>query len=88
MDQDGTEEGLGSGNIVSDGDLAAPHKGAQFVYAASAIFLLPVSTYALVLRLLSPFYSARNARIASAVLATAIPSVRPSVCPSVRHTPV
>jgi len=30
------------------------------------------------------FYSARNARIASAVLATAIPSVRPSV----RHTPV
>jgi len=26
----------------------------------------------------------RNARIASAVLATAIPSVRPSVCPSVR----
>jgi len=42
------------------------------------------------------FYSARNARIASAVLATAIPSVclsvclsvRPSVCPSVRHTPL
>jgi len=36
------------------------------------------------------FYSARNARIASAVLATAIPSVRPSVsvCLSVRHTPV
>jgi len=30
------------------------------------------------------FYSARNARIASAVLATAIPSVRLSV----RHTPV
>jgi len=33
------------------------------------------------------FYSARNARIASAVLATAIPSFRPSVrlsvCPSV-----
>ena len=38
-----------------------------------------------------PFYSARNC-IASAVLATAIPSVCPSVCPSVRlsvcHTPV
>ena len=38
------------------------------------------------------FYSKRNARIASAVLATAIQSVRPSVClsvrPSVRHTPV
>jgi len=38
------------------------------------------------------FYSAHNARIASAVLDTAIPSVRPSVspsvCPSVRHTPV
>ena len=42
------------------------------------------------------FYSARNARIASAVLATAIPSVRPSVrpsvclfvCLSVGHTPV
>ena len=30
------------------------------------------------------FYSARNARIASAVLATAIPFVCPSVCPSVR----
>ena len=30
------------------------------------------------------FYSARNARIASVVLATAIPSV----CLSVRHTPV
>ena len=29
------------------------------------------------------FYSARNARIASAVLATAIPSVRPSICLSV-----
>jgi len=36
----------------------------------------------------SSFYSARNARIASALLATAIPSVCPSVCPSVRHTPV
>ena len=38
--------------------------------------------------ILMPFYSARNARIASAVLATAIPSVRPSVrlsvCLSVR----
>jgi len=33
-------------------------------------------------------YSARNARIASAVLATAIPSVCPSVRPSVCHTPV
>ena len=31
----------------------------------------------------STFYSACTARIASAVLATAIPSVRPSVCPSV-----
>ena len=30
-----------------------------------------------------PNYSKRNARIASAVLATAIPSVRPSVCLSV-----
>ena len=34
------------------------------------------------------FYSARNARIASAVLATAIPSVCLSVRLSVRHTPV
>jgi len=32
--------------------------------------------------LLIHFYSERNARIANAVLATAIPSVRPSVCPS------
>jgi len=31
------------------------------------------------------FYSARNDLIASAVLATAIPSVCPSVCPSVRR---
>ena len=31
----------------------------------------------------TPFYSARNTRIASAVLATAIPSVRLSVCLSV-----
>ena len=30
----------------------------------------------------------RNGGIASAVLATAIPSVRLSVCLSVRHTPV
>ena len=30
----------------------------------------------------SSHYSARNARIACAVLATAIPSVHPSVCPS------
>jgi len=36
----------------------------------------------------SSFYSVRNARIASAVLATAIPSIRLPVCPSVRHTPV
>jgi len=34
------------------------------------------------------FYSARNARVASAVLAKAILSVRLSVRPSVRHTPV
>jgi len=35
------------------------------------------------------FTARRSARIASAVLATAIPSVcRLSVCPSVRHTPV
>ena len=34
------------------------------------------------------FTARRNARIASAVLATAIPSVCPSVCLSVRHTPV
>jgi len=47
-------------------------------------------------KIFSHFYSARNARIASAVLAIAIPSVcpsvRPSVClsvsPSVCHTPV
>jgi len=38
--------------------------------------------------ILARFYSARNARIASAVLATAIPSVCLSVIPSVRHTPV
>jgi len=32
------------------------------------------------------FTARRNASIASAVLATAIPSVRLSVCPSVCHT--
>jgi len=36
----------------------------------------------------SVFYSARNARIASAVLAMAIPSVRPSVRLSVRPSHV
>jgi len=41
--------------------------------------LVIISTY---------FYSARNARIASAVLAIAIPSVCLSVCLSVRHMPV
>ena len=40
---------------------------------------VPVVSY-----ILPHFYSARNARIASAVLATAIPSVRPSVHLSVR----
>ena len=40
------------------------------------------------LLLSSGFYRARNARIASAVLATAIPSVCLSVRLSVRHTPV
>jgi len=53
-------------------------------------------TYEQFLKLTVSFYSARNAHIASAVLATAIPSVclsvRPSlclsVCLSVRHTPV
>jgi len=34
------------------------------------------------------FTARRNARIASVVLATAIPSVRPSVRLSIRHTPV
>jgi len=51
----GTEVGLVPGDIVSDGDPAPPRKGAQFVYAVSAIFLLPVSAYALVWRRLSPF---------------------------------
>jgi len=41
-----------------------------------------ISSAAAVAKTLS-FYSARNARIASAVLATAIPSVRLSVCLSV-----
>jgi len=40
-------------------------------------------TTAKLLLLIYGFYSARNARIASAVLATAIPSVHLSVCPSV-----
>ena len=39
--------------------------------------------YALMQSVDVPFYSARNARIASAVLATAIPSVCLTVCPSV-----
>ena len=48
--------GLGPDNIVLDGDRALrPRKGAQFVYAVFAIFLLPVWAYALVLRRLLPF---------------------------------
>jgi len=47
----GMELGLGP-----DGDPAPPpRKAAQFVYAVSAIFLLPASAYVLVGRLLSPF---------------------------------
>jgi len=45
MDQDATWYGgtpLSPGHIVSDGDLPPPRKGVQFVYAVSAIFLLPV----------------------------------------------
>jgi len=46
-------------------------------------------TYTTLDRLPADFFTARrNARIASAVLATAIPSVRLSVCLSVSHTPI
>ena len=38
-----------------DGDPVPPRKGAQFVYAVSAIFLLTVSAYALIGLLLSLF---------------------------------
>jgi len=43
-----TEIGRGPGDIVLDGDPAPPRKGAQSVYAVSAIFLFPVSAYLLV----------------------------------------
>ena len=51
----GIQVGLGPGHTVSDGDPAPPRKGAQFACAVSAIFLLPVSVYALVWSRLSPF---------------------------------
>jgi len=39
----GLEVGLGQDDIVGDWDPApTPRNGAQFVYAVSAIFLLPV----------------------------------------------
>ena len=60
----GTEVGLGPGDIMSDGDRAPPGKG-QFIYAVSAIFLLPVSAYALVERRLSPFLQSLALDIAS-----------------------
>jgi len=55
------------GDIVLDGDPTPPRKGtqAQFVYAVSAIFLLPVSAYALVGRRLSPFLQSLAPDIAS-----------------------
>jgi len=42
----GTEVGPGQCDIVLDRNLAlAPRKGAQFVYAVSGIFLLPVRRF-------------------------------------------
>jgi len=38
----GTEVDLVPGDIILDGDPAPPRKGVQFIYAVSAIFLLPV----------------------------------------------
>jgi len=50
--------------------------------------LLSVSTIYFVVTCDYHFTARRNARIASAVLATAIPSVRPSVRLSVCHMPI
>ena len=49
--------------------------------AVSAYVIYGLHTY-IVISNAAFYYSARNARIASAVIATAIPSVRPSVRPS------
>jgi len=74
----GTEVGLGPGDIVLGGYSAPTKNGAEHpalfgpLWRSGGPFQL----------LLSTCYSARNARIASAVLAIAIPSVRPSVRPS------
>jgi len=51
----------------------------ELYYLSEKVFLPVHDVHKLI-----DFYSARNARIASAVLATAIPSVCPSVSPSVR----
>jgi len=66
MDQNttGTGAGPGPGDIVTETQLP-PWKEAQFVYAVSVIFLLPVSAYALAGRLLSPFLQSLAPAIAS-----------------------
>jgi len=65
--------------------LPSPNTSSQH-YVIDSIILLTLKF--LIMEQFSRFYSARNARIASAVLAAAIPSVRLSVRLSVRHTPV
>jgi len=42
----GTQVGLGPGHIVLDGEPAPSRKAARFIYAVSAILLLPVWGYA------------------------------------------
>jgi len=74
---------------------AATRQQSRLTRGCGVYFMLhsPLSTEKLSLEvapttLAQHFYSTRNARIANAVLATAILSVRLSVCPSVCHTPV
>ena len=59
--------------------------------SACSVHTLNAAVYCAIVELLpniSIFTARRNARIASAVLATTIPSVCLFVCLSVRHTPV
>ena len=80
---------------ATQGDLDYPRTRTVTTYGSRAFAVSRPTCWNLLLSSLkSPsvkpahVYSARNARIASAVLATTILSVRLSVCPSVRHTPV
>ena len=74
------------GGVISCRNITATLSGS--LYALVPITCGAESSASVLLKFEQLFTARRNARIASAVLATAIPSVRLSVRLSVCHTPV